>query len=553
MSPPTLPVPPPLAEYGKFACTFLPCPDIQMRFSDGFLSNTAPSTTHLVSVLFDESGSMENYTRTIRTKLKEHFATSGTTPLYVGFSSRTYVSDTLDRVPVQCGSTYIAQAFTAMERAVALFPSLRSVDVVFISDGMDSVDTKPGRLHERMFSLVGIGGTNPFRCSGFIHKLRTRFITIGVGEGFPTSVVFPRLRDEYQSSANICTSPTILPFQDICDATQVFADLATILAQPLEDSLWRTLDASGLPMIGTGERVTPDRAEALGAALMSVCMSRVVGGRGTGVVVESLESTRRILLDTQRRLGDLAAQEESEEAVAVRDAVGSAGVNRALASPKRNYPRMRRAQAMTMFVTLQTRVNELLCQARVDDHFAHYSNYNLAKIMSWCNQVHPKLMAKALKYRAADIAGMVENLNLTFALMPDEGFPEDRDCECKISLATQAELLVDARDDFLELNLLEGGIRTIADVAAVLPVVGFPVTIRRLAGATMNEWMAWVESMDTVLDKIALSSLHTAGHVMRTRDVVSNAIVPVGSPKLLATQVCHSVFCDATQASLCFL
>ena len=495
-----------------------PVPTIHYNFEREYLATTRVTCKHLVAVLIDESGSMQGFTRQIRAGLERNFAESGLQPLYVAFSDVALVSNTLTNLRVRHDSTEIPQAFAAMERAVNRHPCLESIDVILISDGEDRLDLEVHECLHRMFTRQGLGGSNPYFCKGFVSRLRSRFITVAVGHSrfsmqFPTSLIFPCIRDAYQTKADISVAPVVIPLTCHLDVPVVLKTVFDMLQRPLEESLWLCVDGAGMPLLPLEGAVTGTHVVRLCSALLSVSMSGIVSHRGNLTVLEKLLAARRIVLDTEAAFVARCKAEGME----------------------RNEDVL---QAKTVVTAVVQRLNYLSDRARITQHFATYNDAQLAELFTWGNDMkHVRSLAKALDHRKLDFNATLSSLESFLGAIAAGTVRASEDIACVISMETQQEMLRESAAAFAPPNPPVLAMQSMAEVVAALPWIGMPVHMKRAGGITMNPWLAWVTDMDRVLEFVSLRTLHSMGHKTSTRGVDCNSLVLVGSIDVLPPQL----------------
>lgn len=180
---------------------------------------------HVTVFVVDQSASMGNYTELVRNacrRIKTSLQRSDIFCYFIAFSNEVDHGESLELLQHINGGTSIGAAFDLLAQLVSANRSLRSIDVVFVSDGEDNDRTKCNEILKRMH----------------IRDLITRLFCVGIFKSFPSELVMNYLYPVWGKNTDKCLSP-IVPLDKHEDVAGVFEQIEICL---------RTVDAVPVPV-----------------------------------------------------------------------------------------------------------------------------------------------------------------------------------------------------------------------------------------------------------------------------------------------------------------
>jgi hypothetical protein len=165
-----------------------------------------------VFMVFDESGSMGEYSSRIRSSMQALYNAKppDCEMGFIGFSDYAMFGNKLEDVHQQRGATNIAEACFILSRKIASIDG--EITVVFISDGQDSF---PDKCSERLGHFA-------------VAEVPCTLLCVGVGDGFPTALVTDQLRPLFHTCGNDAL-PAVIPLCSEEEIVSVFAELEAML------------------------------------------------------------------------------------------------------------------------------------------------------------------------------------------------------------------------------------------------------------------------------------------------------------------------------------
>jgi hypothetical protein len=174
----------------------------------------------LVVPVIDQSPSMACMIGMVRTEcasLGEALRAKGVAVHFIVFDDHATDGEALEALVPRGHGTRIALAFGLLARLLRANGAPGQLDVVFVSDGEDT------HVGECTADLAAMERA-PCPC---------RLFSVGVGRGFPTSLVTDHLYPLFGRESDPATPP-VIPMECADDARGVFAQLRTLLSTPRE-------------------------------------------------------------------------------------------------------------------------------------------------------------------------------------------------------------------------------------------------------------------------------------------------------------------------------
>ena len=463
------------------------------------LSDVPPTALYFI---LDESGSMQQFTSQTRVCV-DNIIKGNTDPnvtfTVIAFSTRLQVVNDVAKLGgAELQGTNIFPAFEKVHHLVneSIYRKKPPAKVVtiFVSDGDDTF-TEKNMLQVKLKAL----GPLPFP---------SQLFTIGVGQGFPTTLVVDVLRPLYHKGSD--ATPAVLPVITPDEIPWTFEQMKLLAFEEIYGSVVvpESIDET------TSNRDLMRYTQVMYNKCVNQC---AMSGRKPNENYTLMFDTKTAI----NRVSEIAKTRHNEEKGGQFKPLLSAIIERKVNSPK---------ACLTAALNAITRLNKMLDDANRGRLLSDLPDEAKKELLGR-QYVEGRLTATASKYRSADSSVTVNSLKrLLENYKPND---QDKALEDSINLTTQEEYFLDAKNNIQHLLSQTHTIQGILEyVSIVCRTVTLKTPIPRDA-LQMNEWLAEVCALPQVIN--AAKVLHS----VRQRGVMSSPAQAPGTRSPPAVQPGH--------------